>query len=839
MKMGLRVLMFGVFLCGFSTVAMAESCDRFSGPSRAYTSSEDGTQYGTCKDWEHPVPECDCSTSGPTTGRVCFISSCQCTLECPAGQSLDEPNCVCVKDAVSVDCTLPSDTNTCGSSASYGQVIPDGAPYECSNQDYDHGGEAPFRCQKSVGTCQGDPSQSGSSFPGTGITYAINPTGPCGTGPVVVPTSAPPSTPPPSGTTTGGSTTGGSTTGSTTGAPSASPASTPHVACPGDSTADLSAWDNCNCTVGGAKFNSSTLTCACPTDYEKVMISSGNIECRPTLTSEFFRNAASNQFPVCGDGRIPVKDVGGSWVPLKAASNGVPNSNDKVTSGSFDYLYATGVATAPNYLYKNYPHCACTARAVPSGTATGTGATDASQLVGSSNVARFPMDSSAIIKLQTTTNNVMYAPVTIAKNENVDGRKGTLFNSGYSQCECPNLNESFSQVDAGGDPMGSVCTPTVTDTTYRVLTPFNPKFHDQPGHSQVMNRSSAQTSNGSDLVTAVTLGNGSNGTEKYTRRIWTCMDPLRVNASTGACQFVEANNTCDAGNNADVEASAVSDSVTGTTDAERFMNAKNKKLACCMNQFNRNSTGQQKFDCVQTTDKTYKDFDALWSSADNSAQGGQLNAIMLTNSQGKDVSGFYTLTGSRCQEFSEFAGDIQPGLVNSALGVGAQAKRANGKLDKNSFEAKGSTIKLPGSGTGDGSAAYSFIQGKVTGGGKSIPTSAADRRRCPVLVRAAMVATCPNPVTPAGSPMQAFVSGGITRCSVASTIEIHMRVEQVWEISGQPKLATTDSIVNGVGANGKKMMAGDVSVGQIIANKYGGQCPPGQVRDGTSGECGY
>jgi hypothetical protein len=650
-----------------------------------------------------------------------------------------------------------------------------------------------------------------------------------------------------SGTTTSGTTTSGSTTGTvpnpggstTTGAPPPLPP-TPRN-CPGGSRNDPADVTTCECLVKGQKFDPSGAgSCNCPTGYGVVQVSGSGfsgMECRPNNTAEFIRPKTEDFFPVCGAGRVPVNPT--TFRVLQSASSHRPRSSDTVNYGGLTYQYSRTGST-PTYVYQGqgYTHCAC---ASSEGTTTEASGTAMAPEFFAGSVARFPKDNNDSVAAENGTLNGTYGPVAVSKSATVNSWESNYFKTGYSQCECPNLNEKMVATGSDGFAAGYRCVPKVS-ADYRVLVNYDPAIHDVSGRSQVLDVTSPSIMKDSTghPTRAVRLMVGAGpGSQQYTRRIWTCMDPMTLNSS-GDCYFDPVKNACSEGNDADIAASEVSNNVSGPNKREKFLNTRNKKLACCLNQFATAGTDPVKFDCVANPIKQYAGFDALWSSADTAAQGGQMNAMVLTNAQGKELSGFYTVSGTRCNEFSEFAGTIQPGLVNPLDGVGAQMKRAGNKMDPNYFEAKGSAIPLPGSGVGSGSAAFSYMMGKVIGMSKTVPSSAADRRRCPILVRAALAATCAD--NNGAVPMKSYpLTGTAQQCSSASNIQVHIRVEQVWEIAGQPKFKTVDTVVDNVNqANGQKMDAADISIDRIISNKYGNECPPGQHRDpGVSEACHY
>jgi hypothetical protein len=61
---------------------------------------------------------------------------------------------------------------------------------------------------------------------------------------------------------------------------------------------------------------------------------------------------------------------------------------------------------------------------------------------------------------------------------------------------------------------------------------------------------------------------------------------------------------------------------------------------------------------------------------------------------------------------------------------------------------------------------------------------------------------------------------GVIRCPVANSIQIHIRMEQIYEITGQASLKTMDTLLTANQAVGIDMQ-------DIINSKYGATCPPG------------
>jgi len=103
---------------------------------------------------------------------------------------------------------------------------------------------------------------------------------------------------------------------------------------------------------------------------------------------------------------------------------------------------------------------------------------------------------------------------------------------------------------------------------------------------------------------------------------------------------------------------------------------------------------------------------------------------------------------------------------------------------------------------------------------KGIPQSQQDFLNCPLLVRAAIIATCPSATIAPNALASVNLSAGQTaRCPVATGIQIHVRVEQVYTITGTAPAVPFDSIMN-VNATTS------LDVTNLILNKTGNQCPP-------------
>jgi len=542
-------------------------------------------------------------------------------------------------------------------------------------------------------------------------------------------------------------------------------------------------------------------TCTCPTNYETVAVA-GVSKCRPKLpfsktrkVSDFFRD--SNGYPVCGTGRIPVTANGSA---LDISSSGVPSSistfsyspaaNNLGPGASYAFSYATGVSNSPVYLYSKQPmSCACSYLNYP---AASTGSSAGFE----QTTRKMPSDVFSKINRQTIKSTPDYSPVAFGKTGKDDGRIGTNFN----QCGCPNLNEKLVPVNSSlavNIPQGATCEPDVAPSN-RVLVEYDPTLHS----AQILNGANEPTDSVGNMLTQVTLpvGNGSLGTQVYKRKIWACSPGYWLNLSSKTCEFTAFRHACGK-SGAFVSASAVSGSSTDTTIAGMdalFNKTVNKKLGCCMNAFTK-GTWNFKFDCIDNS-AAAGDFNTLWTSSDSTADGGQLNAIVLNGANGPS-SGFYTIAGARCDEFSEFGGTILKGRIDP---------RTNTVVTENG------TISLPTA------ASYTTLKTNLN---KTTPQSIADRIRCPNLVRAAISAKCgANPALPAVQTTLVD-SSNQTRCSTAENVQIHVRVEQVTELVGKPVMKIQDSVLN-------TNTAGNISVKGLIDTANGGDCPPPTSRVG-------
>jgi hypothetical protein len=151
------------------------------------------------------------------------------------------------------------------------------------------------------------------------------------------------------------------------------------------------------------------------------------------------------------------------------------------------------------------------------------------------------------------------------------------------------------------------------------------------------------------------------------------------------------------------------------------------------------------------------------------------------------VTGFFTLTGARCNEYSEFAAGIREATVNPAQ-LASQQNLSGNKFDQNYIQFSGNVIGPP-------PRAPSWFASK-----KSVPDQAANparaARECPVLARAALVVGCGSDDSAGKLPQQFTDSKGKVRCLAAQSIKVHLRIQQVYRITGMPPIKTFDTVMD-------------------------------------------
>lgn len=267
----------------------------------------------------------------------------------------------------------------------------------------------------------------------------------------------------------------------------------------------------------------------------------------------------------------------------------------------------------------------------------------------------------------------------------------------------------------------------------------------------------------------------------------------------GRCVIDPVFHTCARSANGSVMSSA------SGADFDTFLNP---KLKCCMGEYDGTFIGgaHYKFDCIENV-KSYPDFDQLWDKSDLDVNGGAPYAVTLSGFASKPVTGFYALESGnlrRCGEFSEFAanGPIQPYRVD-----GPQTVVQQNKVGEGVKVPVGSPIPIP---TGAG---FSSIRSKVLGQGKRIPETVQEMRRCPVLVRAAMLINCkPSSSSNPNTYVDNTASTDKVRCISGASVQFQIQLRQVYEITGQATLKTVDTLVNS-GAQGT------LSIEQILKTR--------------------
>lgn len=565
---------------------------------------------------------------------------------------------------------------------------------------------------------------------------------------------------------------------------------------------------------------SSVSTAACIAPYS-AFTSGGASICRADLPSaEFYYGAIgsgilTDRYPICGPGRLPIPSDG-SYHWMTFASSGVPRSSlVSNMDGPIEYLEST----TPTYGYRGLDRCTCIGQTYSETPANGTPGGIQPPLA--SGEPRIYPDVFDVISSQSYRADVKYGMVAIATDNASNGRLGSIYSAGGSACGCPNVNEVPVWIDPAattGDPVGVRCVPTVAAGPNRVIKNFDPIANA----GEVMNASGEINQAGTTkIVSKITLPQSvldMASIQTYQRRIWSCAAPYRLNLTSGQCEFHEEQNACDAGNVPNgIMPSEVSPYVTGHDKVEAFNNAVNKKLSACLNEFG-NVQSSLKFDCIENLHDTYDSFNDLWSSADALIDGGQPNSIELTNASGTILTGFYQLDGRKCDTYSEFAGDIQPGIISKSSNV-------------LTFTPRGAALPHPPNAL----PGYSFLVQKTLENDLSVPATPEEKKRCPILVRAAMIAACPNnpPLPLAQRTYEVRNGSGVVtqrRCSAAESVQVHFRIEQVWEIEQQQPLKSFDTFSD-------KTQSGVVSISQVNAEKYGLQCPPGTTRRGDV--CAY
>jgi hypothetical protein len=411
--------------------------------------------------------------------------------------------------------------------------------------------------------------------------------------------------------------------------------------------------------------------------------------------------------------------------------------------------------------------------------------------------------------------------VAVHKDPAKDGRLAAAFGSGSSICACPNVNEVPTPVSSVEPRLGVYCGPpaTLAADPNRAFTLFDP-VKDQ---SNVIDATREPTDTSNVIQKEISLpasATASSSLIKYRRGIHKCQIGYVLNKTSPAAP------KCDWDVNAHL-CNASSPLPTKTKENNAFPawdQIINKRAACCSNDMNAATTSSTvRFDCVDNTAfaKTAT-FNQLWAS-DPSTTGGQLNAMVIAEGNNIPLTGWFTSDGRRCLEFSEFTNTpIIPGTVPPLVVTGQQETvTAN-------WVATGTALPMPSG------AAFSDIITRLGPKARAPNPSAGTQielnnaRRCPILVRAAMITRCPGTTT-AGQNLPRFTvtdSAGITRCPSADSIQIHVRIEQIFRIAGEPQMPPIDTITD-------QKSVGTINVGDVIRNKNGGQCLPGMQMSGS------
>ena len=571
----------------------------------------------------------------------------------------------------------------------------------------------------------------------------------------------------------------------------------------------------CACNTAGMLFNYNTWSCSCPTGYDLVIVAGGTKACRPIATGDFKQYISSDMYPSCGAGRVAVtsffgvQDISSSGRP-KTATPAVTVQNQNYQFAILQAPVGTVPYSYPQYLYNSNSlnRCVCAGTTFPDSPATNldTGI--------SLSGTRFVSDLYDAISPATPA-SASYGPVPIAKDGVSSGRDGNYYATGNAPCTCPNFNEIMTPLNpylstsAAPGASGVSCGPAIAPDPYLTLQTFNPAVQDPlSGISHILNRASEPKDSLGNLITKITLPTSTGGFSPYTRRIWDCLNPKTLSGTT--CIFDPTQHRCDAGSGSEAP-SAVSNGVSGTTAAQKFLNTVNKKSACCLNG---TYDSQEKYDCVENS-TIGTDFNTFWASSDSEADGGNMYAVMLTNATGKVITGFYGPKGY-CPQFSEFAGTLQPALVNPAVLKQAESNRTS---NSSGISNLGPALPLPTS------SGYAYLSSHLVG--KSVPTTAVDMQNCPYLFRAAISAICST-----GTSTYSVTSGGSVtqkRCGTAANLNVYMRLEQIYKIAGQKDMPPIDSVLD-------RTKAANISVVRMIAEKYGANCPGTTVRQ-TDGTC--
>ncbi len=548
-------------------------------------------------------------------------------------------------------------------------------------------------------------------------------------------------------------------------------------------------------------------------------------KCRPKLPSnEFTTN--TDGYPVCTagsatDSRIAVQygtsslsagNYSGSDVPLYPG----PSVWTSVSMpGTVKYKYAKQMGTSPNqypfYLYSDQTHCYCANAALKS--------PPLAAVATVSKVSGLSPDTYDVITKQTGGfPDSNYGMVAVHKNSSKDGRLGEEFAAANSVCACPNVNEVPTAVSATEPRLGVVCAPPgglKTDPN-RAFTQFDPA----KDATFVINSANEPKDASGNIQKEISLPASMaapNSMVKYARRIHKCQIGYVLDKTNFKCVWDPAAHQCD----------STSPLPAKTRENQSFPSWSqivNKRVACCTNDMDANTISSSvKFDCVDNTAQAKTaTFNELWA-ADPSTLGGQLNAVVLSTGNYQPLTGWYTQEGRRCMEFSEFSTtQIVPGTV-VPFSPGGQKE-----ITTAPWLATGAAIPMPSGPAFDDIVSKLGVKAKGPNPAAGTSVELNNARRCPLLVRAALITRCPgNPAAGTNAPRFTVKdANNIARCPSADSAQVQVRVEQVFRIAGEPQMAPVDTIVD-------QKSAGTLNVGDIIRNKNGGKCLPGMVSSGS------
>jgi hypothetical protein len=552
-----------------------------------------------------------------------------------------------------------------------------------------------------------------------------------------------------------------------------------------------------------------------------------------------------SEWPVCGDQatthslRIPVS-ADGSYFVSSAATTTYPNAFDNLTVGP---RYLSSPSAAPVYAYRRPgvgSRCACLSDMITPRTNKPTHNLDPSR-VGSGDLSNTPTQrflASTYDQIQSasstdfTTNP--YGPVAVSNSEVGDPRSFQRFHTAttvgntFSVCSCPNINEKASPLTplTTDNRFGSQCAPMVNDLSPgpRVLASFS-----GINASQILTAwKEHPTVSGVALASRINLPKSAadqTTLAPYDRRIWICSAPYELNKSTGNCEYDRQKHACGEGSTG-IALSPYGENAPGSN--ANFQKLANKKLACCLNSHMLTAAGATdesffKYDCTETKlnnpGGASLDFNDLWAGSDDTQDGGQLNALALVSAVGQPITGFYTLRGTRCGKFSEFGGVLQPKRVRPYFVSTQQSNVAA----SGGIENMGSAFPLPSS------PAYQNLKAGIN---KVVPTTLQEMNECPILVRAALVVTCPQSASGIlpNLRLQEPADSTVIRCPMAASLTVHLRIEQLFHIAGQAPLKTFDT-------RAMKDQLPNLDVSEIIGSRFGETCYPGTRRGGDV--CAY